>query len=128
MSRWKRKLRCKRGHKRTPENLYSNWGCKKCVLAAARKWEKANKHRRKEIDIKNEHGLSLVEFHKRRQKQKNRCAVCKKKFKDTPRVDHDHTTKLIRGLLCHHCNCLLGFAKDNITTLLAAVKYLRDFV
>jgi hypothetical protein len=40
-------------------------------------------------------------------------------------VDHCHTTGRIRGVLCHCCNTLLGMAKDNPRTLLAAVEYLR---
>jgi hypothetical protein len=39
--------------------------------------------------------------------------------------DYCHKTKTFRGILCNSCNALLGFAKDNIKTLLSAVKYLR---
>jgi hypothetical protein len=40
-------------------------------------------------------------------------------------VDHCHTTGAVRGILCHHCNLLLGHAKDAEDTLLSAVTYLR---
>jgi len=39
-------------------------------------------------------------------------------------VDHCHTSLKVRGILCHHCNILLGGAKDNPTTLSAAITYL----
>jgi hypothetical protein len=51
-----------------------------------------------------------------------------------PHVDHDHTCcpgkkscgKCIRGFLCRACNSFIGLAKDNITTLENAVKYLKE--
>lgn len=40
-------------------------------------------------------------------------------------VDHDHKTKKIRGILCHHCNVGLGFFRDNEEFLSNAIKYLN---
>ena len=39
-------------------------------------------------------------------------------------VDHDHATGAIRGLLCHHCNTMLGLAKDSPEILAKAIEYL----
>jgi hypothetical protein len=41
-------------------------------------------------------------------------------------VDHDHKTGKVRGLLCHRCNCVLGYSMENINTLLASIVYLRN--
>jgi hypothetical protein len=54
------------------------------------------------------------------------CAICET---DTPDergwvVDHCHTSKSVRGILCHHCNVMLGMARDNPATLAAAISYL----
>ena len=65
--------------------------------------------------------------------QKHACAICgcpyspeyTKKI-DGWCVDHDHSTDEVRGILCRSCNFVLGFAKDNQATLLAAVSYLTD--
>ncbi len=42
------------------------------------------------------------------------------------RIDHDHSTKAVRGLLCSDCNLLLGKARDDEKVLLSAVRYLRE--
>lgn len=57
--------------------------------------------------------------------QDNKCAICFIDFCKTPHIDHCHTTKTIRGLLCGPCNLLLGLAKDNPETLRNAADYLE---
>lgn len=39
-------------------------------------------------------------------------------------VDHDHKTGLVRGLLCKHCNDLLGRVKDDPQYFTRMVEYL----
>lgn len=39
-------------------------------------------------------------------------------------IDHDHESGLLRGMLCHNCNLIIGHAKDNVNTLHRAIKYL----
>ena len=41
-------------------------------------------------------------------------------------VDHNHTTKKVRGLLCNNCNAALGFAKENVATLELLIKYIKE--
>lgn len=59
-------------------------------------------------------------------KQK-KCAICRQDFqKDrVGQIDHDHKTGQVRGLLCLHCNLLLGHAKDQPNILRAALTYLE---
>lgn len=40
-------------------------------------------------------------------------------------VDHCHETKLVRGLLCNHCNLALGHLKDDEDRILGLLSYLR---
>lgn len=73
------------------------------------------------------------------EEQDNRCAICGINFdylneikKDKvprtgkPRIDHNHQTGEIRGLLCADCNIVLGCLKDNAFILINATKYLQN--
>ena len=35
-------------------------------------------------------------------------------------VDHDHSTQLVRGMLCSKCNSILGFEGDSLRILTGA--------
>lgn len=43
------------------------------------------------------------------------------------RVDHDHDTGTMRGILCNKCNVGIGFFRDNPLLLESAYDYLRRF-
>ena len=68
--------------------------------------------------------------------QNGRCAICHCDLLlyHNPHVpkgakmcaDHDHTTRTPRGILCSGCNKALGFFKDSIARLQAAINYLSD--
>ena len=61
--------------------------------------------------------------------QNNVCGICEQpnSLNRNWDIDHCHTTGVVRGLLCHHCNTMLGHAKDNIETLLKGAEYLGKF-
>lgn len=78
------------------------------------------------------YGLSTADFTAMFEKQNGLCAICKQpetqKLKSRTKrlaVDHCHNTQRIRGLLCHACNAGLGYFKDSIELLKAAIRYLR---
>lgn len=61
-------------------------------------------------------------------KQKGKCAICGE-APTTERglhVDHCHTTKTVRGLLCHGCNTGIGALKEDAEILSNAIKYIRS--
>jgi hypothetical protein len=89
-------------------------------------------------DIINFYKISLEDYEKMFEVQKNLCVICKNVETRMGRsgevarlcVDHCHTCKEndkpnIRGLLCHSCNTAIGKFKDNIELLENAINYLK---
>lgn len=74
------------------------------------------------------YGLTYDQYISLLNEQNHSCAICntKKSGKRDWHVDHCHETGRVRGILCHHCNILLGHAKDNVTILKKAIEYLND--
>lgn len=96
-------------------------------------WNKANPERAANIarkgHLRRKYNLTVDEFGNLFSEQKNKCAICEKHLsliKDT-RIDHEHRSGLVRGILCHNCNALLGHARDDVAILNSAIKYLSDF-
>jgi hypothetical protein len=76
-------------------------------------------------NLKYKYGITVGTFNWLLEYQKKVCAIC---LKEAPTgkhlyVDHDHTTKRIRGLLCNHCN--LGLGHFDIDSLRRAASYLE---
>lgn len=72
------------------------------------------------------YNLSPEQFEKLLISQRRSCAICEAPFATTPRVDHDHVTGEVRGLLCNNCNTGLGKLGDTIVNVLKAVQYLAQ--
>ena len=53
------------------------------------------------------------------------CAICRRTDAPAWHVDHCHTSKKVRGILCYRCNTMLGHAMDSKTTLMAGIGYLE---
>lgn len=76
------------------------------------------------------YGITLDQYNDMAAEQQHLCALCGEKPETDRRmhVDHDHATGKIRALLCHHCNLLLGNAKDSTDRLRLAIAYLERHV
>jgi hypothetical protein len=81
----------------------------------------------KKYSLKQLYGFTLEQFEAMLLAQRNCCVVCLCSFgssKDA-HVDHDHTTGIVRGLLCTNCNNGLGRFKDDPAILRRAADYLE---
>jgi len=73
-------------------------------------------------------GITEAEFDAMLAVQGGSCAVCGVEQTTDGRafrVDHDHSTGRVRGLLCHSCNVALGLLKDDVAVLAQAIAYLE---
>jgi hypothetical protein len=96
-------------------------------------FNKKRKEANRGVYYKKRYGITLEEYNKRLIDQDYKCAICKNPESELKHgrntyfaVDHCHSTKKVRGLLCYKCNSMLGFSKDNIQNLKNAIKYLEN--
>lgn len=93
-----------------------------------KKWREKNKNAHKGYRLKSAYGITIQDLDRMKKEQKYLCALCGKEEKKMTRglcVDHNHSTKKIRALLCTQSNALIGYAKENIIILKNAIKYLK---
>jgi Recombination endonuclease VII len=118
-------------------NLKSGYrnACKDCERAYNKKWQSnpsskkiwrkaSRKHDNRPARRKRLYGISPEEFESLKIAQNNRCGICNKVMSIVC-VDHDHTTKKVRGLLCSRCNRAIGLLGDTEESLESALIYLR---
>lgn len=103
------------------------------LLKQSKNYHLSHKNKYKNNRLLKNFGISLKEYKRLLKNQKSVCAICGKKeinlgfhgkIKNLS-VDHDHNSKVIRGLLCDNCNHGIGCFKDNIKIMKKAIKYLE---
>ena len=114
--------------------------CKQCIRERERaNWANTSHRPSRAYDykraerFKRKYGITVDEYDAMLVEQNGVCCICKCDGRAWYRandryplvVDHDHGTRKVRGLLCHHCNTMLGAARDDIDCLLAAVAYIQ---
>lgn len=122
------------GETKSVDEFYRHQGgrrvhCKACLLARDRERYQNNngKDRVFRQSLMRLYGITLEQYNDMADAQGRTCGLCGE-VPDTERrmhVDHDHVTGKIRALLCHHCNLLLGNAKDSVGRLRQAIAYLE---
>lgn len=81
----------------------------------------------KTTHLRRTYDLTLDEYNSICEAQGGKCGICVLPFVDDDKcVDHCHKTGKIRGLVCHSCNKLLGFAYDDSNILQQAIAYLEN--
>lgn len=90
-------------------------------------WRENNKPQTTNRHLQKTYGITLTQYNELLKKQNECCAICSRPSKELKKrlgVDHNHMNGKIRGLLCHECNCGLGYFKDTSSLLLQAASYL----
>jgi len=111
---------CPRGHDKKAVGMNTQGVCNQCVKD--RDADPTFKKQKRNIRLRREYGITLLQYNEMLKNQKYRCAVCFKQ--NVLVVDHNHKTGKIRGLLCMSCNVILGSVKEDVTILQSAIKYL----
>ncbi len=131
-----KKVTTKKYLNKCPDGYY--WHCIECYKKTEfvyvkgeepqnRQARRRDKLAKRIASVENLYSMSEHEYIKKINEQGNLCAICLKKDKTKVLcVDHDHTTKKVRGLLCHNCNVGLGNFKDNPKILESAIAYLLE--
>lgn len=81
------------------------------------------------------YGMTMDDYNAMLRRQAYRCAICRRPERVRRRggelyrlsVDHDHVTKIPRGLLCRTCNKIVWALEENHTLIPAIVAYVEQF-
>lgn len=69
-----------------------------------------------------------IDYDRLYQLQSGKCKICSRHQSEIIKrfhVDHDHTTGIVRALLCSSCNQALGLIKENVTILKSMITFLE---
>ncbi len=95
------------------------------VRITGRAYRQKHKQKLQSFDRKRKYGVSDAEFKALLESQGGLCAICRRgRGTREFSVDHDHSTGLVRGLLCDPCNHGLGSFRDDPAILASAISYL----
>lgn len=83
-----------------------------------------------ERKLKREFGISLSQYESLLQQKEGKCWCCGRQepggMSGKWHVDHDHSTGVVRGILCHFCNTGIGLLGDTVDGVQNAIHYLSN--
>jgi hypothetical protein len=120
-----------------PDGL--NCYCKKHTNERSRTSRKTYPRHQRAFFMFWKYGITETEFDNLMTLQNGKCRICEVDHTAVFRpgftrdgmkkhglvVDHDHDSKIIRGLLCDRCNRAIGLLEDSAKILKAAAEYLE---
>ena len=92
------------------------------------KWDStvAGKLLKRNWHLTRTYGITLEQYNALLIAQAGVCKICGRPPKKRPlHVDHNHKTKVIRGLLCFRCNYGLSWFHEDAAVLTRAGEYLK---
>ena len=90
--------------------------------AKQKAWREADPEKCRVYRCKRLYGIDVM---KELERCRHLCEICGDTITIKSHVDHDHNSGVFRGMLCPHCNRMLGAAKDSPETLRKAAMYLE---
>ena len=98
------------------------------LKAWGRDYTAKNRSRRAAYLVRRKFGLTQAQVATLITHQGAACPICGVSLDSDMRtpIDHDHTTGLVRGVLCSQCNLGLGLFADDPARLQAAIEYLSS--
>jgi hypothetical protein len=96
--------------------------CKPCHNARGRETRQRLYGGSRHYHLKRRYGIGADEVDALVEAQGGLCVICGRP--DPEHVDHDHTTGIVRGILCFNCNGGLGQFGDDTDRLASAMRYL----
>ena len=93
-------------------------------LSRNRRWQENNRAKMRSSILKTRYNLTVDEYQRMFDEQAGRCTICGDAGPLV--VDHKHDeSRRVRSLLCVRCNSGLGFFRENIEVMRAAIAYLE---
>lgn len=109
-----------------PKNWYRNSTCAACYQ---RRYKKENPEKARDTKLRHMYGISLEQYNDMLKAQNGCCAICKRpdnKLNNGAHqhftVDHRHSDKKVRGLLCHSCNKNVGIVEKHLDPIQSYLK------
>src|SRR5438876_4448518 len=134
-------MKCHKCGETDPDKFYESirrigYGrCKECSKANTRSHYNHDKMRDWHLRY-NYNGFGVTDFNAMALAQNGVCACCgnpptlingrsRRSSSTPPRlfIDHDHTTGVVRGLLCNDCNLALGYLHEDPERILDLLTY-----
>jgi len=97
--------------------------CKKCKYMKRRQREIMDPDHAKDLDLRAHYKISLAQRNAMQTKQEGKCAICGRTDVKLV-IDHNHTTRKVRGLVCNACNSVIGHCHERIEVLVDVAAYL----
>ena len=118
--------RCSR-RRRGPRQMYCSSLCIQRAYDRRHAFNRAKReHFKSRRRVLKKHGLTFEDFEEMKEFASGRCEACFCLSSGELNIDHDHKTKMVRGLLCRRCNLALGLLKDRLCRIEGLIGYLKD--
>jgi hypothetical protein len=103
--------------------------CKRCMETSRQERSLRSPGWKRDNSLRRKYGISERKYRTILKYQGNACKFCshKPKASEVLHVDHNHSIKIVRWLLCSNCNTMIGLAGENPAILRTAADHLEQW-